>query len=145
LASDNYIQLAIQLCDSVAGGTYSFGASAIILIIMSFIGRYVPAMRLRATKEQEELGIDDIEIGEFAYDYVELIRDVKPRDPAHDVSQIFEEDTDEGTSQRSHSQATMMNGAEKAMAMNQGYPMRTLNRDGTDLYGHSTSPIGTAS
>ncbi|KAK4901017.1 hypothetical protein LTR49_027370 [Elasticomyces elasticus] len=53
-------------------------------------------------------GIDDVELGEFAYDYVELTRDVKPRDPPHDVSQIdFDDDEEVGDreSQRSHSQA----------------------------------------
>jgi ammonium transporter, Amt family len=46
--------------------------------VLDFIGRFVPALRLRASPEEEVLGIDDVEIGEFAYDYVELSRDVKP-------------------------------------------------------------------
>merc|ERR1712000_714788 len=29
---------------------------------------------LRATPEEEELGMDDVQLGEFAYDYVELTR-----------------------------------------------------------------------
>ena len=31
---------------------------------------FIPGMRLRATEEAEILGIDDAEMGEFAYDYV---------------------------------------------------------------------------
>lgn len=34
----------------------------------------VPGLSLRVTAEEEELGIDDAELGEFAYDYVELTR-----------------------------------------------------------------------
>ena len=36
----------------------------------------IPGLRLRASEEDEVLGMDDAEIGEFAYDYVELTRDV---------------------------------------------------------------------
>lgn len=31
---------------------------------------YIPGLRLRASEEAEILGIDDAEMGEFAYDYV---------------------------------------------------------------------------
>ena len=31
---------------------------------------FIPGLRLRATEEAEILGIDDAEMGEFAYDYV---------------------------------------------------------------------------
>lgn len=31
---------------------------------------YIPGLRLRADEESEILGIDDAEMGEFAYDYV---------------------------------------------------------------------------
>ncbi|KAK4560500.1 ammonium transporter Amt1 [Recurvomyces mirabilis] len=141
----HWIQLAIQLADSATGMAYSFFVSCIILSVISYSGRFIPALRLRATKEEEEAGIDDVEIGEFAYDYVELVRDVKPRDPAHDVSQIFEEDEEEGASQRSHSQATMMNNVEKGHPVGTSYPLRELNHDGTDAYGHYGSGIGTAS
>ena len=36
----------------------------------------IPGLKLRASEEAEVLGMDDAEIGEFAYDYVELTRDV---------------------------------------------------------------------
>ncbi len=35
----------------------------------------VPGLSLRASEEDEELGMDDTQLGEFAYDYVELRRD----------------------------------------------------------------------
>ena len=68
----HWIQLAYQLADSVSGFAYSFGGSCIILFLMNL----VPGLRLRASEEAEVLGMDDAEIGEFAYDYVELTRDV---------------------------------------------------------------------
>jgi Amt family ammonium transporter len=68
----NYIQLAYQLADSVSGLAYSFVLSCIILLVLNFI----PGLSLRSTEEDEIMGIDDAEIGEFAYDYVEITRDV---------------------------------------------------------------------
>lgn len=62
----HWIQLGYQLADSVSGGAYSFVGTCIILGALDFIGRYVPALRLRASPEEEILGIDDVEIGEFA-------------------------------------------------------------------------------
>ncbi|GKT40074.1 ammonium transporter 1 [Colletotrichum spaethianum] len=70
--NQNWIQLGYQLADSFSGGAYSFVGTCIILFIMNMI----PGLRLRATEEAEILGIDDAEIGEFAYDYVELTREV---------------------------------------------------------------------
>lgn len=60
--NQNYIQLAYQLADSVSGFVYSFGGTCIILMIMNFI----PGLSLRSTEEDEIMGIDDAEIGEFA-------------------------------------------------------------------------------
>ncbi|KAK3941510.1 ammonium transporter [Diplogelasinospora grovesii] len=68
----HWMQLPIQLADSVAGGCYSFVGTSVILFIMNLI----PGLHLRASEEAEILGIDDAEIGEFAYDYVELTREV---------------------------------------------------------------------
>jgi Amt family ammonium transporter len=68
----NWIQIAYQLADSFSGGAYSFCGTCIILFLMNLI----PGLRLRASEEAEILGIDDAEIGEFAYDYVELTREV---------------------------------------------------------------------
>jgi Amt family ammonium transporter len=68
----NFIQLGYQLADSLAGGVYSFVGTCIILFVINLI----PGLRLRASEDAEILGIDDAEIGEFAYDYVELTREV---------------------------------------------------------------------
>jgi Amt family ammonium transporter len=68
----NWIQLGYQVADSVSGGCYSFVGTTLILFLLNMI----PGMHLRAKEEAEILGIDDAEIGEFAYDYVELTREV---------------------------------------------------------------------
>lgn len=64
--NQNWIQLGYQLADSVAGGGYSFAGTCVILAVLNFLGRFIPAFKLRATDEEEMLGIDDVEIGEFA-------------------------------------------------------------------------------
>lgn len=83
------MQLAYQLADSVTGFAYSFGGSCIILFIMNLI----PGLKLRASEEAEVLGMDDAEIGEFAYDYVELTRDVINGDAL-----VADDDDDEDSS-----------------------------------------------
>lgn len=68
----NWIQLGYQLADSVAGFSYSFVMTCVILFLMNL----VPGLSLRASGEDEEAGIDDAQLGEFAYDYVEISRHV---------------------------------------------------------------------
>ncbi|KAJ5771002.1 uncharacterized protein N7511_003053 [Penicillium nucicola] len=68
----NWVQLGYQLADSVSGFAYSFFGTCIILFLMNLI----PGLSLRAPEEDEIMGIDDAEIGEFAYDYVEIRRDI---------------------------------------------------------------------
>jgi Amt family ammonium transporter len=116
----NWKQLGFQVADSAAGMSYSFIMSIIILYVLNLIGRVFPAMRLRATEHEQELGIDDVELGEFAYDYVELIRDIKPISM---IGQEYDADEIDQRSQRSHSQVTMMS-PEKGGS----YPMRSLSR-----------------
>ncbi|KAG1893816.1 ammonium transporter AmtB-like domain-containing protein [Suillus fuscotomentosus] len=71
----NYRQLGIQLADSVSGLSYSFVMTTIILWVM----HYIPGLRIRCDEETEILGVDDAEMGEFAYDYVALENEVMPR------------------------------------------------------------------
>jgi Amt family ammonium transporter len=67
---NNYVQFGYQLADSVAGFAWSFVLTVIILFLINL----VPGLKLRVSAEEEELGIDDGQLGEFAYDYVELQR-----------------------------------------------------------------------
>jgi Amt family ammonium transporter len=71
----HYIQLGYQAADSAAGLSYSFVVTTIILWVM----HYIPGLRLRADVEAEILGIDDAEMGEFAYDYVGLEAEINPK------------------------------------------------------------------
>ena len=70
--NQHWIQLAIQLADGVTGMVYSFTVSCLILVILN----YIPGFHLRASEQGEIMGMDETEVGEFAYDYVELSRDV---------------------------------------------------------------------
>jgi ammonium transporter, Amt family len=70
--NQHWVQLAIQLADGVTGMAYSFVVSCVILFLLNLI----PGFHLRASEEEEMMGIDETEVGEFAYDYVELSRDV---------------------------------------------------------------------
>jgi len=108
----NWMQVPIQLADTVAGFMYSFFCTLIILMAISLLSRFIPALHLRATPAEEAEGIDDVEIGEFAYDYVELIREVKrPQSPVGispvGISEFFE-NASQDISHESQSDATMV-------------------------------------
>ncbi|KAL1961845.1 hypothetical protein VTN77DRAFT_1014 [Rasamsonia byssochlamydoides] len=67
----NYRQLYIQIAYVVATCGYAFVMSAIIAYVINL----TPGLKLRASEEAELLGMDDDQLGEFAYDYVEVRRD----------------------------------------------------------------------
>lgn len=75
----NWKQLYIQIAYIVACTAYSFVVSAGIAFIINFI----PGLNLRASEEAELLGMDDDQLGEFAYDYVEVRRDYLAWTPDH--------------------------------------------------------------
>ncbi|KAK8138445.1 hypothetical protein PG984_001825 [Apiospora sp. TS-2023a] len=74
----NWKQLYVQIAYIVACTAYSFVVSAIIAKIIDVI----PGLHLRASEEAELLGMDDDQLGEFAYDYVEVRRDFLAWTPA---------------------------------------------------------------
>lgn len=59
----HFVQLGYQLAGSVSIGAWSFTVTAIILLIMDRI----PFLRLRLHEDEELLGVDLAEIGEYAY------------------------------------------------------------------------------
>ncbi|TVY41904.1 Ammonium transporter, partial [Lachnellula subtilissima] len=69
----NYKQLYIQLAYMVACTAYSFVVSAGIATLINL----VPGLKLRASEQAELLGLDEDQLGEFAYDYVELRRTIR--------------------------------------------------------------------
>ncbi|GJN71130.1 ammonium transporter MEP2 [Purpureocillium lilacinum] len=68
----NWIQLGYQLAGICAAFSWSFVLTCIILFLMNL----VPGLSLRVSADDEDVGIDDCQLGEFAYDYVELRRHV---------------------------------------------------------------------
>ncbi|KAI9706526.1 MAG: hypothetical protein M1836_003532 [Candelina mexicana] len=71
-------QLYIQIAYILACTGYAFVMSA----ILAYIVNYIPGLHLRASEEAELLGMDDDQLGEFAYDYVEVRRDYLAWTPA---------------------------------------------------------------
>jgi len=71
----HWVQLGHQLADSCAGVSYSLVVTTIILWVMHFI----PGCRLRTDEDSEIIGIDDAEMGEFAYDYVAVDAELGPK------------------------------------------------------------------
>jgi Amt family ammonium transporter len=76
----NYKQLYIQIAYIVACIAYSF----VVSLLLAYLINYIPGLHLRASEEAELLGMDDDQLGEFAYDYVEVRRDYLAWTPAKD-------------------------------------------------------------
>jgi len=66
----NWKQLYIQFAYIVAVSAYTFVVTAALAKAINLAG-----LRLRITPEEERLGMDEVEVGEFANDYIELRRD----------------------------------------------------------------------
>lgn len=52
-----------------------FGYTTVVTAIICFILERIPYMQLRVSEDAEARGLDEDQIGEFAYDYVEVRRD----------------------------------------------------------------------
>ncbi|KAL1303876.1 hypothetical protein AAFC00_000330 [Neodothiora populina] len=121
----NWKQLYIQLADSVAGGSYSFFGTLIILFVMNKLGQlWKPlSLRIRIEPGREEEGIDAAEFGEFTHDYVELLLELPTKE--------IEKDEDEEAAIRQNSATRFGENAEigKAMPMPmQEYPLHQQAR-----------------
>ncbi|KAJ7655213.1 ammonium transporter [Mycena polygramma] len=66
----NWKQLYIQVTYIVAVTAYTFVVTAALAKTIDMVG-----LRLRLTPEEERLGMDEVETGEFTSDYIELRRD----------------------------------------------------------------------
>jgi len=71
----HWIQLGYQAADSVAGLSYSFVVTSLILFVMDKI----PGLSLRADPESEAKGLDETELGELAYYHVDRLIAVNTR------------------------------------------------------------------
>lgn len=67
----NWKQLYIQIAYIFATCSYTFVVTALLAKCIDII----PGLQLRTTAEGEKLGLDEVEIGEFANDYIEVRRD----------------------------------------------------------------------
>ncbi|ODV94981.1 hypothetical protein PACTADRAFT_34728 [Pachysolen tannophilus NRRL Y-2460] len=54
---------------------FAIGYSTVVTTIICFIMERIPFLKLRVSEEAEERGLDEDQVGEFAYDYVEVRRD----------------------------------------------------------------------
>lgn len=63
------VQLGYQIASSIAGLTYSFCISALILYVMDRI----PCLKLRMEPDEEEIGTDETELGEPAYYFLDRV------------------------------------------------------------------------
>ena len=88
----NWVQLGFQAANSAAGMGYSFVVTVRNLTsnvakwtdslhqtLILWVMHCVPFLRLRCSEETEIIGVDDGEMGEFAYDYVGLEIELGPR------------------------------------------------------------------
>lgn len=71
-------QLYIQVAYIVAVCVYTF----VVTVLICYIINIIPGLHLRANEQAELLGMDDDQLGEFAYDYVEVRRDYLAWTPA---------------------------------------------------------------
>lgn len=74
----NWKQLYIQVAYIVAVCAYTF----VVTILICYVINIIPGLHLRANEKAELLGMDDDQLGEFAYDYVEVRRDYLAWTPA---------------------------------------------------------------
>jgi Amt family ammonium transporter len=106
----NWKQLYIQFAYVVACSAYAFAISALIAFVINF----VPGLKLRASDESELLGMDDSELGEFAYDYVEVRRDYLAWTPATNDPINTNGDVPAGDRHGIAAHSDMLNGKEEA-------------------------------
>ncbi|GAA95425.1 uncharacterized protein L969DRAFT_614781 [Mixia osmundae IAM 14324] len=120
----HYIQLAYQLADCAAIMGYAFAMTMLILVVMD----YIPGLSLRASEEAEIIGVDEAEMGEVAYDYVLLEKDLEAK--------YFEE-----TGSRSSSDLPEKSGVQPPSARSAQQPEKTDVHD--DAVPASTEPATT--
>jgi len=82
----HWIQLPWHIADSTAGLSYSFAMTTLILWFMHII----PGLRLRLPEQTEVIGIDECEMGEYAYDYVGVESELRPSYAARARSDTYE-------------------------------------------------------
>jgi Amt family ammonium transporter len=85
-------QMYKQIAFIVAATVYTFVVSALLAYGINMI----PGLHLRTSEEAELLGMDDDQLGEFAYDYVEVRRDYLAWTPAKGAPDAAEHSIPQG-------------------------------------------------
>jgi ammonium transporter, Amt family len=80
----HFVQLGYQIAGTCAAFAWSFVLTCLILFLLNL----VPGLSLRASLEEEEIGMDDYQLGEFAYDYVEVTRHVSDLAESASTSEV---------------------------------------------------------
>jgi Amt family ammonium transporter len=102
----NWKQLYIQVAYIAAVTAYSFVVSAGI----AFVINKIPGLHLRASEEAELLGMDDDQLGEFAYDYVEVRRDYLAWTPAREQPETADHQIPQGERHGISAHSQMLDG-----------------------------------
>ena len=115
----HYSQLYRQIAYILA----TLGYSAVMTAVLCFVINKIPGLKLRLEYDGEERGVDEDQIGEFAYDYVEVRRDFldwgHPSDTAPHLKsqaidpQVVEADHPVSSSQASELRAELAEKTEK--------------------------------
>ncbi|KAF2083343.1 hypothetical protein K490DRAFT_51929 [Saccharata proteae CBS 121410] len=107
-----WIQLPKQIAYIAATTSYAFVTSALI----AFLINKIPGLHLRASEEAELLGMDDDQLGEFAYDYVEVRRDYLAWTPAKNQPSSTEHQIPQGDRHGIAQHSQMLEGKEPSEA-----------------------------
>ncbi|WPH00544.1 ammonium transporter-like protein [Acrodontium crateriforme] len=118
-------QLYIQFAYIVAASAYSFVMSAII----AFAVNLIPGLHLRASEEAELLGMDDDQLGEFAYDYVEVRRDYLAWTPAKDQPEGSDPQIPMGERHGIQQHSDMLEGREPSQDASSGHEHTGIGGD----------------
>ena len=77
----NFRQLGLQVAWVMVGLVWTF----VVTLAIMFVIDHIPGLHFRSTDEAEIVGMDEVEHGEYANDYVSLRRDLEssfsPQDP----------------------------------------------------------------
>ncbi|GAA6019642.1 hypothetical protein JCM10207_006953 [Rhodosporidiobolus poonsookiae] len=71
-----------QMGYQLAGITSIVAWTAVISYLTLLIINYIPGLRFRVSEDAEIVGIDEAELGEFAYDYLHLRKDIDDARPS---------------------------------------------------------------
>ena len=113
----NYKQLYMQVAYIVACTAYAFVVSA----LLAFVIDKIPGLHLRASEEAELLGMDDDQLGEFAYDYVEVRRDYLAWTPAKNDPEAMEHSIPQGERHGIMQHSQMLEGKEPSESSADGH------------------------